>query len=1013
MVWCTRSEPIVGNLKRRSAAIIRLGALFAGFVLTGCGTPTPPTTPERPGVLVRDLDMLRLKVNPGDPPGVSPDTAIDAYRRYAKVARSSEARGHALRRLGDLLSQRADRQGSFTERTVDWLNAVGAYRIAYSDLTTHCPEDCADRDDLLYQIARLQGERLGESLASLETLTELVRNHPSSVHVAEAQFRRGEEYYSRRSFERAADAYRAALAAPLSEVLVEDARYRLAWSSYRLGRYQEAAELFAVLLDGSPAAQRSVGLDWQACEGLPEDGRVSNYVRRLSMALYRSGAATSVEVVATQRMLQAYELCVRRALADVFESQGNAAAAARTLSSFLDRKIAADGASPADEPVSARIVDLYRKAGARELLVARQAEHVARFGPVRQAGTDGASMPELWNATPQATRARRYVEDLAQEYGARSRRGDLDAFDQAVAWGSLRLQTGAAEADRVAALADLVQVYRSRSQQPALDVNDRRSALASAIDVQFQLVQAQQASAPDAAAMLFANALDWYFDLEDQTTAAAKGDVRRQAAAQGERFMQQFPQHRERWRVMHNLIRWEVQLERYAPARLWAGRMVAEGTGASKRQKADAWATLATLERNEGNLEAEQNAFAQWIALEDNAERRVQANAGWREATEARALKAERARAWAEAAEHWDSISRRMPDEPPALSAKVRFQYMRSMFCHGNREKTVEVARGLMKSERGSPLAWHAHALLAETLWVSQSWDPVSKELAQLADDLGSEVPPSADLDCGDGRVTVVSALAGQPALRTLSSRALTNVAASNPGRRPAAIASWTAYLKRHPTPVDLALQAMAEIAKLELASANRAAHRKWLQSLYESGLAAGESRGEAGQQVWADAAYQLGAEARGQFRAIALRGDAENVAKQARLKLGKLQEAERFVRDAYRYGRPESTSADAGWLQATLYSDFAQAWVDQPPRRGFEPPVWREMKAKEAKQPYTDQAVRLHRSNVLRFRGQPLPDGARRSLDALKNLDPELHASILVELDERARPEPKGATAP
>ena len=83
--------------------------------------------------------------------------------------------------------------------------SIAAYRQLLDD-----QPDAASTDAVLYQLARAY-ESLGETDEALSVLDRLVTGYPGSSHFDEAQFRRGEAFFSEQRYADAEQAYAAVL----------------------------------------------------------------------------------------------------------------------------------------------------------------------------------------------------------------------------------------------------------------------------------------------------------------------------------------------------------------------------------------------------------------------------------------------------------------------------------------------------------------------------------------------------------------------------------------------------------------------------------------------------------------------------------------------------------------------------------------------------------------------------------------------------------------------------------
>jgi tetratricopeptide (TPR) repeat protein len=234
----------------------RISPLLAALVLAGCASSRQSSL-EEPTLASLSAREPRLSADPGLKP--TQEQVIAAYRQFIDVAVDVPQRAESLRRLGDLEMDSADRSAAQAAEAAapDYKAARARYE---SFLKTYPKAPKTDR--VLYQLARAQ-EQAGELETALKTLTQLVTEYPGTLHVGEAQFRRGEMLFATREYAQAEAAYDAVLryerrglpaeALPASP-LVERALYMQGWSFFKLGRLDEALAAFFEVLDGKLAA---------------------------------------------------------------------------------------------------------------------------------------------------------------------------------------------------------------------------------------------------------------------------------------------------------------------------------------------------------------------------------------------------------------------------------------------------------------------------------------------------------------------------------------------------------------------------------------------------------------------------------------------------------------------------------------------------------------------------------------------------------------------------------------
>jgi len=165
--------------------------------LAGCGLFRKGPADDEP--TIASLKGRSIDVQPDNGPVVTERQAIEAYRQFLAVAPKAPQRAEAMRRLGDLEMDAADRalaEGQALNGQIgpDYKAAIERYQAYLKQF----PND-AGNDRVLYQLARAH-EQNGELETALKVLDQLVRSHPNTAYSAEAQFRRGELLFSTKQY---------------------------------------------------------------------------------------------------------------------------------------------------------------------------------------------------------------------------------------------------------------------------------------------------------------------------------------------------------------------------------------------------------------------------------------------------------------------------------------------------------------------------------------------------------------------------------------------------------------------------------------------------------------------------------------------------------------------------------------------------------------------------------------------------------------------------------------------
>jgi tetratricopeptide (TPR) repeat protein len=218
-------------------AVLAAATLVASSAEAKRRPPEPPT--------LGDLATATAPITPETPVEADANVAAQSYRDFLAIQDADpRMRAQALRRLGDLRLAAAESLRAQNDASAA---AVGREAIdAYQRLLAEYPGE-ADAGEVLYQLARAW-DGIGEPEQGLATLDRLVAGHPSGAHYAEAQFRRGEIFFSAQRYADAERAYAAVLAHGASDFTVQSL-YKHGWSLFKQSREDESAVSFLQLLD--------------------------------------------------------------------------------------------------------------------------------------------------------------------------------------------------------------------------------------------------------------------------------------------------------------------------------------------------------------------------------------------------------------------------------------------------------------------------------------------------------------------------------------------------------------------------------------------------------------------------------------------------------------------------------------------------------------------------------------------------------------------------------------------
>lgn len=195
------------------------------------------------------------KTTPAAQPKVSLKQMIKRYQAILEVHDDPAVIARVSRRISDLEMLIAERQ-QFGEDSDEAESGSDSYQGIidnYQRLLAENPEQ-PQNEMILYQLAKAYDYQADVD-NQLQTLTRLVNEFPDSDYYLEAQFRRGDIYYSMKDYGQAQQAYAAVSATGPDSNYYLNAQYMLGWCLFKRSFYEPAAESFTQVLDNALAGQ--------------------------------------------------------------------------------------------------------------------------------------------------------------------------------------------------------------------------------------------------------------------------------------------------------------------------------------------------------------------------------------------------------------------------------------------------------------------------------------------------------------------------------------------------------------------------------------------------------------------------------------------------------------------------------------------------------------------------------------------------------------------------------------
>jgi tetratricopeptide (TPR) repeat protein len=934
-------------------------ALAVATLLAACAGPKTLPGDDQP--TLASLAGRRIDIQadaPGALPALDEARTIAAYQQFLNAAPQAPQRPEALRRLGDLEMDAADRRAA--EATGGGAE-IPDYRVAierYETFLKAYPKDPRN-DRVLYQLARAQ-EQGGQLEAALQTLTKLVQDHPGTMHAEEAHFRRGEMLFAMRQYAPAEAAYATVLRQPTRTPFHERALYMQGWSLFKLGRIEEALKPFFGVLDAKlgrlDTADRDQP-DLAAVRALSRADRelVEDSFRVLSLSLASLQGAESVPALIDSPLRESYQYRVYLQLADLYGKQERIKDAADTLAAFVRRQ-----PLHAQAPLlQARVVEIYANNGFATLALAAKKDHVQRYGAESEFRR---ANPAGWQMAQPLVQA--HLAELAQHHHALAQKSRATAdVDEAVTWYRQLLAAmpaGPAAAQQRFLLAEL------------LFENQRHAEAA----VEYETVAYRAPGAARAADAGY-SALLAYAALEKAATD--RTPLQRQAAESALRFAAAFGSDARTGTVLANAAQQFDTLGEGPHALTVARQALALQPPAPADARRVAWVVIAHQAfdgKTQAQAEQAEQAYGEVLALTPegatgrDAFVQRQAAAIYRQGELAREQNRTR-----DAAGHFARVANLPPLAATAtLRASALYDRAATLIALKDWPAAALALEDFRRLHGG-------HTLQAEV--------PAKLSLVYL--ELGRGTAAAAELE----RVANSTPDATLARGALWQAAELHQQAAREAAPKSAALATatraWERYLQLHSQPLEPAVSARWQLAALARQDNQTAKATAWLRAVQQADAQSGEARTPRTRSLGGQAALQLAAPLLAAYQQVPL---TEPLQRQLKLKKARMETLLKAYADAAEVGALDVTT-QATFQTGALYQDFGAALMkSQRPKKLNKAELEQyNVMLEEQAFPFEEKAIELFETNARRTSAGVYDEWVRRSLAELARLKPVRYA--------------------
>lgn len=869
--------------------------------------------------------------------------AADSYQSFLQIEGADPAlRAQALRRLGDLRLADAEAAIARDGEGADAARGLAQQAIdAYRQLLDEQPSFAA-ADAVLYQLARAL-EHVDDAAGAAATLDRLVTQHPGSLYFAEAQFRRGEGFFSAQRYADAERAYAAVLAGGRGTDFFQQAQYKYAWSLFKQNQDDASSAAFLALLDtllledgGAPRPADQLS---RAEQELADDA-----LRALAISFAANEGPATLQAALDAHGPAAYESRLYAALGDLFVEKERFQDGAEAYRAFARRQ----PMHPQAPLLLLRATEAYGKGGFASLVLDGKRQLAEEYGP-------GSA---YWGAHPDgldpavAGAVQSSLLDLAQHHHALAQKGAAVERDAAIHWYRRYLEGFDASP----------QAPGTRLLLADLLFEGQRYEEAAA---EYERAGYGYAANPDASRAAYA-ALVAYAEAESVAPEARRAEISARAIGSSLRFAETFPDHAETPGVLTRTTKALFDTGDRERAESVAQRVLALGPRADSGQQLVAWTVLAHVFFDTARYADAEVAYAELVR------RLPVADPLHGEATERLAASVYRQAEARQAAGDVQGAVRdflRVAAVAPSSPTRIAAEFDAATLLMGAGAWN-DAAAVLERFRRDHP----GHALQPD----------VTRKLAM------------AYLEGGRGREAAVEyeRIAGtetEPADARRAARwqsAELFEAASDVAE---ARRAYAAYVDEFPAPVAPAIEARHQLAHLARVAGDSRDRARWLGELVAADAAAGAERTDRSRYLAAEASLELAKSLDAAARAIPLAVPLDRSLLARKKALEAALGAYGKVAD---YAVAPFATA-AGFAMADLYRDFGRALLEseRPPNLSTDELEQYDLLLEEQAFPFEEKAIAIHERNARLAAEGGYDEWVRASYAELARLKPGRYA--------------------
>ena len=905
-------------------------------------------------VTLGSLEKRKIKVNPQSLPSANKSDARKRYTEFAKSTNDQELRAVAMERLADIElessqtrkfreaelkeAEKRARKGSTTVVDDAKLGDYSNVALQYEKLIKRYPKS-KDNEKLYYQLARAY-DLSGQPEKSIKILTRLMKEFPENKHAEEVQFRRGEIYFSQNKYKEAEHAYGYVLSNKDSP-FYQRSIYKHGWALFKLNRLQQARYSFYKLLDiyfrGGRRYDRF---------SRPERELVDDTFRVVSLTYSFEKGVETLKRFSKEYGQRRYEHRIYRELGKLYIKQERLEDASKVYSTFAEVY-----PNSREAPLFlVEVIKIYEKGGFPRKLSIAKADLVTRYSISKPFWSrhDRALFDEL------SPYIKSNLEELARHYHAQAQKTKKPGDYRVAAHWYREFVTSFPADEKTPHMNFLLA-------ENLMESKDYVAAAKEYEKTAYSYGKHKRQSEAGYAVLL----------THEKILAGLKGSQytakRHETVNIALKFTESFPKDKRSPAVMLKAAQDLVELKRLGEASTVAQKLIDSGKKKklSKKTLGSALAVVATAEFELGNHEKAEHASLSILRknLSDKKDRKTHverlAAAIYKQGEQAK-----------EAGDHKKAADHflRIGGVAPTASIRINAEYDAAavMAEAGDWKRTISILKGFVRNYPDHKFINGATEKLAFAYEKDNNWSAAAATYDKL---YGGEKNPERKKE-----------MLWQMAEFYEKSSDEQN-----------ALRVYERYVAGFPEPVEQATEARQKIADYYKKLGNNKQRRKWLEEIVAENKK-GKSTDRT-QFLAAKASLELAEPVFQSYRGI-------HLVQPLKKNLKKKKSAMKKVIDAYteaaNYGVAEVTTAST-YRIAEVYSDFSRGLFASERPKGLSSTELEQydLLLEEQAFPFEEKAIEIHESNAGRVRTGVYDEWVKKSLIALRKLQPVRYAKL------------------